>query len=552
MNPSTASDPFQAQLQIAHEHRQANRLADAQRIYEAVLARDPAHAGAHFELGGLMQALGKDEAAARHLQAVVTALPQHLDARLSLGASLHRLGRFEESLAQLENTLKRHPGVPEVHNYLGIVYAELSDSQRAERHLLRALKLRPSLADAHKNLGTLYSQLGRVREAKAALKKAIALRPDYANAYWQHANINHFSAYDEDVRAMESFFARDHATVDQRMCLAFGLGKAFHDLGEHSRAFRYWREGNALRRRHWPYDVRPTLAEVRTMQRVFSAELCHREGNAGILQPAPLFIVGMPRSGTSLVEQILASHSAVHGAGELTTLDDLLRRAASNFPVHLKKLRADDWQSIASDYLRRIAALSARARYVTDKMPGNFLHIGTIGLMFPGAKVIHCCRDAMATGLSCFRTLFVSEKMGFTSDLADLGAYHRHYQELMAHWDRVSAARIYDIQYEALVAEPESEIRRLLQFCELPFETGCLSFHENKRPVRTASGLQVRQPIYKDSVQGWRQYEKELRPLKMALQRPWARVPIRVLGVLPRLAAARSLAAGPSPSGRSE
>ncbi|GMW07989.1 MAG: hypothetical protein AMXMBFR8_27850 [Nevskiales bacterium] len=229
----------------------------------------------------------------------------------------------------------------------------------------------------------------------------------------------------------------------------------------------------------------------------------------------------MPRSGTSLVEQILASHSAVYGAGELATLDKLLREAAGDFPAGLARLDAGAWQAVGTRYLGELAEIGGEARFVTDKMPGNFLHIGAIWRLFPGAKIIHCVRDPMDTGLSCYRSHFVSDQLGYSCDLLDLGSYYRHYRALMAHWRRLADGALYDIHYEALVAEPEAEVRRLLEYCGLEFEPDCLQFHRSGRRVRTASGAQVRQPIYRDSLEAWRRYEQELRPFAAALAGPW-------------------------------
>ncbi len=530
-----ATDPFEVQLRIAEEHQQAGRSADAERMYRKVLAPSPDHARAQLGLGLLLHQLGRDEEACEHLQAAAKALPQNLDARYSLGVSLARLRRHAEAAQQFETALRHHAGVADVHNYLGIELAELGRTREAERHLLRAIRLKPTLAEAHKNLGTLLSELGRLPEARAALRKAIAHRPDYARAWWHLASITTFTAeHAAELRAMQALYERPGLPDAQRVDLAFALGKASHDLGEHERAFAYWRDGNETRRRLTPYRLRPALAEMRAVERLFSADFCRPFFASAPSGPRPLFIVGMPRSGTSLVEQILASHSAVYGAGELATLDALLREAAGEFPAGLAKLDAAGWKSIGERYLGELASMCGEAQVVTDKMPGNFLHIGAIWRMFPAARIIHCVRDPMDTGLSCYRSHFVSDQLGYTCDLLDLGSYFRHYRSLMAHWHRVAAGPLYDIRYEALVAEPEAEVRRLLEFCGLTFEPGCLQFHRSSRRVRTASGAQVRQPIYKDSLAGWRRYERELRPLAAALAGPWAERRARLRRVLTR------------------
>jgi len=254
------------------------------------------------------------------------------------------------------------------------------------------------------------------------------------------------------------------------------------------------------------------------MKRVFSASSRMYSWQNQDMTPAPIFIVGMPRSGTSLTEQILASHSAVYGAGELDALDAAIRCAVEHFPADLTTLDSAAWKSIRERYLTELSCHAGGAAYVSDKMPSNFLHIGAIGILFPDAKIIHCRRDPLDIGLSCFRNHFVSDQLIFTCNLTDLGRYYRHYIDLMTYWKKTRAENIYDIQYESLVTNPEREVRALLEFCELPFEDNCLSFHNSKRTVKTASAAQVRQPIYRDSLQGWRHYEHELRPLLSSLK----------------------------------
>jgi tetratricopeptide (TPR) repeat protein len=514
------NDPFEAQLSIAAELQQAGREKDAERIYRKLLSGTPGHAGAHYGLGVLLHRRGDDAAALEHLEATTRAWPRHLESRYCLGVSLCRLRRFEEAARELETALRHHPGHAEVCNYLGIVMAELGRPREAERYLQRAIRQRPTLAETYKNLGTLYSELGRIPEAQASLRKAIALKPGYARAWWHLSTIRTFSAGDREVQAMETLLGDESITEEQRVDLGFALGKAYHDLGQHERAFGHWRDANARKRRLSLYDVRPALAEMKAMAEVFTAAPGDVAG-AGPVGPTPIFIVGMPRSGTSLVEQILASHPAVHGAGELPLLDQLLRAAVSRFPRDLAGLDADGWSSIATRYAQSAGALAGGAQFVTDKQPANFLHVGAIRRLFPRSPVIHCRRNPQDTALSCFRTHFLAAGLGYTSDLVDLGAWYRHYEALMAHWRRVAGDALHEVVYEELVADPEAEVRKLLASCGLGFEAACLEFHRNRRPVRTASGAQVRQPIYKASVELWRNYERELEPFRRAREGGW-------------------------------
>ena len=300
------------------------------------------------------------------------------------------------------------------------------------------------------------------------------------------------------------------------MQLGFGLGKAFAELGEHARAFDYWRAANGCQRRLSPYDVRQAVQLMKSMQQVFDASLLSRAEGSRERGPVPIFVLGMPRSGTSLVEQILAAHPAVFGAGEQEIVGRLGAQAASA-PADLARLEANDWARLGERYLQQIRDLSAGEPFVVDKLPTNFLYIGMIRMMLPEARIVHCQRDPMDTGLSCFRNHFMAPGLDFSCDLEDIGIYYRHYRSLMAHWDQVLPGEIHAIRYEDLVADPEAQIRRLLRFCGLPFEAQCLAFHRVERMVATASMAQVRQPIHSGSVGAWRRYEAQLQPLKAAL-----------------------------------
>lgn len=519
------ADAFEAQLSLAAELQHAGRDKDAERIYRRILAGTPEHTGARFGLGVLLHRRGDDAGAIGFLEATARDWPQHPESRYLLGVSLCRLRRFADAARELETALRQNVNVAEICNYLGITMAELGRSREAERYLQRALRQRPNFVEAYENLGTLLSEQGRAAEAQAALRKALALRPGSAKA-WRHlSTLRTFAKDDADLAAMEALHGDATLSDEQRMELAFALGKAYHDIGQYPRAFGRWQEANALQRRLSRYDVRPVLAEMEAIVRTFSAQSCALPPGEDPGGPAPIFIVGMPRSGTSLVEQVLASHTQVHGAGELSLLDDLLRAAAPRFPQDLVALDAAGWREIGQRYAQETGTLAGGAAFVTDKQPANFLHLGAIRRLFPRARIVHCRRDPQDTALSCYRTHFIAPVLGYTSDLGDLGAFYRQYEALMAHW-RAAGVPFHEVVYEALVASPESEIRALLAACALEFEPACLEPHRNRRPVRTASGVQVRQPIHRASVEAWRHYERELKPFRLAREGSWqARLP---------------------------
>lgn len=505
------------ELALAYRHLQAGRAADAETIYRRIIAQQPLHPQANLALGMLMDARGLSGPAIEYLQRATRALPENLDAHLRLAANLRQVGQNEEALHYFEIAARLSPGNATVYNNMGNICRELQRAEEAERYLSRAIELEPSLPEAHNNLGALFSEQGRSDEAIAQFRRAIACRPDYSKAHRNLATTRKHTTYDDEIRAMERLYERPEVTDFDRMQLGFGLGKAFAELGQHRRAFEYWSVANRCQRALSPYDIRAGLAEIQALQQIFDAErLRDADGASG--GPIPIFVVGMPRSGTSLTEQILASHPDVHGAGELDLVARLAGSAVGRYPADLARLGAADWQKLGTQYLAGIARLSNGKRFVVDKMPGNFLYIGMLRMMLADVRIIHCRRNPMDTGLSCYQNHFLGAGLGYTCDLEDLGAYYRHYAALMQHWQRVlPSGGMYDSTYESLVVSPEEQTGSLLAYCGLSFDAACLSFYETRRMVATASMTQVREPIHRRSIQRWKHFEQELRPLQDAL-----------------------------------
>jgi tetratricopeptide (TPR) repeat protein len=514
-----ATGPFQAELARAIEHMRAGRAQDAEAILSDIVARDRTHLQANHALAALAEGRGLPGAAIGHLQVVVEAQPDNLDARLRLAANLRKLGRDEEALAHYEQASRLDPQLPGPYNNMGNICRELRREGEAERYLRKALDLQPDMAQAHNNLGALFSEQGRVDEAIEEFRAAIAAKPDYVSAYRNLATTRRHTARDDTVRAMERLFDQPGASEFDRMHLGFGLGKACEELEKYDRAFDYWAEANRCQRVLRPYDIDPAIVEMRAMRSTFDADRL-REARGASSGQTPVFVVGMPRSGTSLTEQILASHSSVFGAGELDLVGRLLREAAPDYPRQLTRLTSDAYRALGSRYLRHIADASGDARWVVDKLPENFLYVGAIRMMLADAVVIHCRRDPLDTGPSCFKNHFLGSRLDFSCDLGDLGVYYRHYEALMGHWRDVLPGFVHDSGYEALVAAPEPRIRALLDHCGLPFEEACLASHNTTRMVATASAVQVRQPVHSGSVGAWRRFADALEPLREALDRP--------------------------------
>jgi len=453
-----------------------------------------------------------------HLRRVVRSQPENIDARLSLATHLRRLRRAEDALRHLEIVARLQPGFAAVYNNMGNICRDLRRPEEAEEYLLKAVELQPDFPEALNNLGALYSEQGRAGEALERFRSAIACRPDYCKAHRNLATTKKHERYDDEFHAMLQLFDRPGASDFDRMQLGFGLGKACEELGDHRKAFEFWSVANRCQRNVSPYVVEAAVAEMAAMRQIFDQErLLDADGARG--EQTPIFIVGMPRSGTSLVEQILASHSAVHGAGELELIDQLARTAVDRYPEALAELSPFDWRRLGSEYLGAIERSSSGERFVVDKLPLNFQNVGMIRMMFADTRIIHCRRDPLDTGLSCFKNHFLGSRLDFSCDLDDLGVYLKHHEALMDHWHHVLPGRLIDVSYEHLVADPDAEIRALLEHCGLPFEPACLAFHETQRMVATASMGQVKRPIHRRSVRKWRQFERELEPLSQALDR---------------------------------
>ena len=485
--------------------------------------------------------------------------PNNPEAHSNLAVSLRELQRLEDALAAVRQALTLRPDYPEALSCLALVYRDMGlvnqaieqarkacslkrstdtlmtlgqsehmagRAEAAEQAFREALSLAPDAAGLHNNLGHSLLDQGRKDEAEAAFRQALALRPGMSEVYLNLSMTRRFSADDSDIDAMRTLMAQldpeQPGGQQDRIQLSFALGKALQDCGEYEQAFSHFLEGNRLNRATFEYDAGDQSRRMQRIAECFDQSTLSGLAGKGDPDAAPIFIVGMPRSGTSLVEQILASHPQVFGAGELsdirvvTTMSDVVG-TGQPFPDYATSLDANALRKMAGRYLQQVRARIPETERFTDKMPANFSFLGLIRLMFPNARIIHCNRNPMDTCVSCFTLLF-SGYQPFSYDLRELGQFYRDYQGLMQHWrDALPQDAFLDLVYEDLVDDLEPQARRLLDFCGLEWDPACLSFHETKRAVRTASISQVRQPIYRSSVERWRRYEPWLGPLREAL-----------------------------------
>jgi tetratricopeptide (TPR) repeat protein len=500
------------------------RLDEAAAAYRSAIRIKPGYAEAHFNLGNVMKEQHRLEEAVAAYRRAIRIRPDYAEAHCNYGAALRQAGKIDEAVAEYKQALAINPRSAEVHCNLSGVFFDQGKLDEAIAASRQTIALKPDFAEAYDNLGMALQQLGRMTESRAALEKAVRLAPRNAKYRADLCQITHFVAGNPQLAEMEEL-ARDRVSlpVDDQIALRFALGKAYEDMGRHADAFRQWLDGNALKRKQIKYDEAATIGVLDRVRSVFTSELVRTWQNVGHPSSVPVFIVGMPRSGTTLVEQILTSHPAVFGGGELTHFRKAVQETRKvpggerTFPEQVLGMTGDCYRDLGSRYLAELERLAPGASHVTDKLPNNFIYAGLIHLALPNARIIHIVRDPIDTCVSCFSKLFIYD-LNHTYDLGELGRYYRRYQALMAHWHRVlPPGRILDVRYEDVVADLESQSRSIIAHCGLEWDARCLSFYKTERAVRTASATQVRQPIYDSAVGRWRAYESFLSPLVTAL-----------------------------------
>jgi tetratricopeptide (TPR) repeat protein len=443
-------------------------------------------------------------------------------ARFSYAQALFRQQKAGPAAAQLESLLARKPRDPACRNLLAGCLGLLGEDARVADLYAGLIEDFPEQPRIWLNYGHALRAVGRSEEAKAAYKRCIALAPGLGDAYWSLANMKVATFTADEEAAMRVQAQRSDLSTDDRLHLHYALGKALEDGGDYAGSFQHYARGAALRRAEALYSADDNHAQVLQSKRLFTADFFAARDGGGMPSDAPIFIVGLPRSGSTLVEQILASHSAVEGTMELPYVGLIaagLGDAASGeaYPAVVATLESDVLRSLGQAYLDSAAQHRklGKPRFI-DKMPNNFSHIGLIQLMLPNARIIDVRRHPLGVCFSAFKQHF-AQGQAFSYDFEDLGRYYRDYIELMAHFDAALPGRVHRVVYEDLVEDTEAVVRRLLGHCGLPFEAACLEFHRNDRAVRTVSSEQVRRPIFRDGLEQWRRFEPWLGPLKAAL-----------------------------------
>jgi tetratricopeptide (TPR) repeat protein len=501
-----------------------SKLAEAEPICRDFLRHSPDDIDALRLLGEIAARLGVFEDAEQLFARCVQLAPGFHLARGGYAHVLMKQGKFEQSLAQIDQLLAVDPDNSAYRILLASVLIRVGRHEEAIDNYQRVVARPGHTALDLASLGHALKTIGRTPQAITAYRRAVALDPLFGEAYWSLANLKTFEFTDQDVESMRAAAASGRCSPREYPALCFALGKAYEDRGQYEQAFAQYQSGNARRRADVRYSADDNHAGMLELMQCCTQELFERNAGRGCTDPAPIFIVGLPRSGSTLVEQILASHSQVDGTAELPDIIELARRLSgkqrprdpSRYPAILHELDAAQLQALGEEYLARTRIQRRGAPFFIDKMPNNFPHIGLIQLILPNAKIIDTRRHPLACCFSAFKQLFATGQ-NFSYDLTDLGSYYADYVALMAHWDSVLPGRVLRVFYEETVRDTEAAVRRLLEYCGLPFEEACLRFYETERAVRTASSEQVRRPIYRDAIEHWQHFEPYLAPLRQAL-----------------------------------
>lgn len=539
--------------QAADQYRSGNARGAAS-VCESILAEAPDHAHANHLLGIILLQQQHLEEAIKHLTRATTAMPRDAGMLTHLGTALSYAGKLDAASDCFKAALEIDPEFVDAHNNLAALSMRRNDPASAIAHYQRALSVNERVSAVHANLANAFLSIAKVDDAITHYRRALSIRPRFPEAEYGLAqalrdngdlaeaiehykialdqNRTHASAMTSLAIVSDSLEDDMHARIsntyrlaapdsEEPKLLSFALGRHEERRGNFERAAELFTEGNAIHRATLDFSPEKSAEQVTRISEVFNQDFFNTRMGSGVSTEAPIFIVGMPRSGTTLVEQILASHPEVSGGGELSqfpaTVFPMMQELHSHgFPDAATLLQADHVDRIARQYLGGLdETITGTARF-TDKLPGNFLMVGLIRLAFPNARIVHCTRDARDTCLSMFKIFFPSGGHHFSYDLGELIDYHRNYQALMQHWKSLFGDSIIEANYETIVTDPETSIRTLLDKCGLDFDQRCIDFHATKRVVRTASAVQVRKPIYTSSIGIWKNYAPYLPGLEEA------------------------------------
>ena len=521
---SFALSPERGMMALAAEHHQAGRLEQAEKLCRQVLQKNPGHVDALRMLGLIAAAAGDLEDAEHLLRQALENAPDHVPAMFELGRVLKELDHHEQAIEVYREIVKLHPDNPKAHFRLAGVLGPAALTELSAAAYQRCLDLAPQHAGAWLGLGHMLKTLGRQDEGIEAYQRCLELEPDFGEAYYSLANLKTYRFDDAQIQEMKERVASESVKEVSEVNFLFALAKAYEDRGDFDQAWHYYEQGNDKQRILVSYDPVQTETVNSDLIAFFNADFFKEHLNSGNPDRSPIFVLGMPRSGSTLVEQIIASHSQVEGTSELPYIGRISKSLNRNradgmrYPQVLSELEPRHFHRLGQDYLQMAAMhrVEGTPRFI-DKMPNNFPSVGLIHTILPNAKIIDARRHPMDACLGNLKQLYAKGQT-FSYDQNDIGEYYLQYQRMMDHWDEVLPGKVLRVQYEDTVADLESQVLRILEYLELPWEDGCLNFYDTERAVRTASSEQVRQPIYTSGVGFWRNYEPYLEELQEVLE----------------------------------
>lgn len=543
------NDAIKMAAQLANQ----GMFARAEKVCRDIIATNDKFHPAYHLLGQLSFQNGRDELALQLLHKATLLDGNRASYHRDLAEIVCISGKPKDALMIVERALKLNPNDPKSHYIAGMALTTVGNQRKAIQAYNTAIKLNPNYGAAYNNLGSSLEANDQLKEAKKAYRKAIKINSKHAEAQTNLATIlvaegdvegakQHFEAA---INAKPTFIEAHHnlsalkrykkndphikqldeinknissVPFENQVRLYFTLGKAYSDIGKYDIAFDFYKSGNKAMRESFEYNENAAIKFIEDIKKAFGKPYFKDYKKSIYDGPSPIFIVGMPRSGSTLVEQILCSHSDVHAGGELYILSDIIKAKIKHFPQGVEKLSQKELKTIGDEYLEHIKKLNPNAKHIVDKMPANYHYAGLIAKIFPGAHIVNIIRNPMDCCLSNY-TYLLNQTLQYAYDLGELGRYYTRYQDLMDHWHEILPNKLLiDVNYEDVVANLEKEARKLVDFVGLGWQDSCLEFHKNKRNVHTASAAQVRKPIYKSSIEKWRPYEKHLGPLIEALE----------------------------------
>ena len=496
--------PPQELLNSLLEHYQNGRYDEAEKLAVTITQQFPHHHFAWETLGVLFALSGRNTEALNATEKALALDPQNTHIHVNLGNIFKEAGRFEEAEVSYKQAIVLMPDLSVAHYNLGLALQSLGRLEDAEASYSQAIVLKPDYAESHNNLGLILQTQGRIGQAQESFRQAIASKPDFAEAHFNFTIVKTFASKDAQYSKMLELYLDQDTPDDQRCYINFGLAKACQDLGDFEQAYTHYREGNLLGRTLAKYDINDDIEFFKQIRgsypKIQSSSLAAENLTN---KPTPIFIVGMPRSGTTLVEQIISSHSQVTGAGELPFAGDFGEAIARGF-IEVNDAVLVDFRS---EYQKKLQQVSEGNLIITDKMPHNFRYIGLLAAAFPEAKIVHVKRNSSAICWSNYQANFSAGNLAYCFAIDDIIKYHTLYEDLMKFWGKFLGERIYNLDYDILTINPKNETRQLINYLGLDWDEKCLTPQHNTRPVATASNMQVREGVYQGSSQQWKKYE---------------------------------------------